>query len=67
MTTELTRQRRRRRPVLTDAQVLALPRRETSYFYPDVESCRSTAFAYTRPRLRRLRSSPGTRSASSGG
>jgi integrase len=33
----LQRQRRKRRPVLTDAQVAALPRRPATYFHPDPE------------------------------
>jgi integrase len=35
--TEQVRQRRRRRPILTDAQVAALPRRTAAYFHPDPE------------------------------
>ena len=35
--TEQPVRRRRRRPVLTDAQVAALPRRATTYFHPDPE------------------------------
>jgi integrase len=35
--TEQVRQRRRRRPILSDAQVAALPRRTAAYFHPDPE------------------------------
>ena len=35
--TELTVRRRRRRPVLTDAQIAALPRKPAAYFHPDPE------------------------------
>ena len=36
-TTELQRQRRARRKVLTDKMVAELPRRPQPYFYPDPE------------------------------
>ena len=35
--TEPVRQRRRRRPILTDAMVATLPRRAVAYFHPDPE------------------------------
>jgi integrase len=37
MTEPTVRQRRRRRPTLTDLQVAALPRRAVTYFHPDPE------------------------------